>query len=149
MKYKKNKKLFNGGFTLIELLIVIAIIGILAGVVLVSTTSSVDKAKKSAAVSSMSSMLPELVTCQDDSGEAKSDAAPTGGATFICCTDNTCSVAVTGHDTAKWPDIAKTGYLYIKPTGSIQSTGNYTYTAKNAKDDVITCKYADNSCSQF
>ena len=41
---KKFMKTNNKSFTLIELLVVIVIIGILAGVIMISTSSSIDKA---------------------------------------------------------------------------------------------------------
>lgn len=148
----KNKIRFNKGFTLVELLIVIAIIGILSGVVLVSTGGAKDKAKRASVISTMSSILPELVTCQDDNGEAKNNAAPTATTpstnnTYVCCTDNNCTAAMTGH-IVKWPDIStKTGWKYAKPTGKIQDN-TYQFTATNAANtDTITCVYADNGCN--
>jgi len=64
MKMKKLKK----GFTLIELLIVIAIIGILASIILVSVSSGKTKAKDNAAMKTMSNIRASAQSCMIDTG---------------------------------------------------------------------------------
>jgi prepilin-type N-terminal cleavage/methylation domain-containing protein len=56
-------KKIQKGFTLIELLIVIAIIGILAGVILVSTNSARQKAQMSNVLQSVKSASSYMVGC--------------------------------------------------------------------------------------
>ncbi|EKE25765.1 MAG: hypothetical protein ACD_5C00037G0002 [uncultured bacterium] len=134
----KNKK----GFTLIELLIVIAIIGILAGVILVSTNSAVEKAKRTSALSTASSLLAELVTCQDDLGQA---STPPNSANEVCVDGS--GVAIAGH-TVKWPDVATgTGWAYgVTGAATDVANGTFYFTLDKATQVSIKCKMDGNTC---
>ena len=143
MKKQENKIIFRKGFTLIELLIVIAIIGILSSVVLVSTRSGVDKAKRASALTTAASALPELVTCQDDNGFVK--ALPAAGQT-ICWKDAAFSVAADGHSAA-WGDLSNTaGWAYAAGAGTL-AAGTYTFKVTKAGQTDILCDMAANSCN--
>ncbi|MEI7621913.1 MAG: type II secretion system protein, partial [Candidatus Moraniibacteriota bacterium] len=72
------------GFTLIELLIVIAIIGILAGVILVSTNTGRDKARKSAALQAVKSGMPYLAECNAAGAPLSLLAAGSSGGVTAC-----------------------------------------------------------------
>ena len=128
-------------------MITVAIIGILAGTVLVSTQGSMEKSRKASAITTASSVLPELVACQDDGGFAK-NAAPVA-TNPVCCTAVACGAAFAGH-TVTWPDVTtKTGWAYGATSGAL-STSNYVYTLTKTISGVvntITCSYATNDCN--
>jgi len=69
------------GFTLIELLIVIAIIAILAGIVIASTTGATKKARDSRRVSDIQSLQTAIIQYEADNGSypANLNALVTGG----------------------------------------------------------------------
>jgi prepilin-type N-terminal cleavage/methylation domain-containing protein len=79
-------KKIQKGFTLIELLIVIAIIGILAGVILVSTNNARNRAANNAIRSSMVSIKNGIANCCFGAAEGtlQAKAAGTLPATAMC-----------------------------------------------------------------
>jgi len=122
MQKTKKKKFFSKkGFTLIELLIVIAIIGILAGVILVSTSAARIKAQKSNAMQSVKSAAPYLTECLLNN-DTINDPTPTTGGELLC-----------NSSLNTWPDLTATGC---------------TYGAVNADTDItISCEAGNFVCN--
>lgn len=113
-------KKIQKGFTLIELLIVIAIIGILASVVLVSLNSSRTKAKYARAYSTLTSINSNAALCRAGGGLLSAPSSPTTGGGAIC---------TTAGWSQNWPDLTNTNMQYgafFNPGGAANT--NYRFT---------------------
>ena len=114
---------------------------------MVNSKSAVDKSKRSSALSTAQSVLPEIVACEDDGGVG---ALVPNSTKYICCTATDCASGYDGH-TAKWPNIfAQTGWNYdtANTTGSIIN-GDYIYIIKAPSGIIspdIKCSVASNTC---
>lgn len=108
-------------FTLIELLIVIAVIGILAGVVLVSTNSGRTKANDNKVFSMANSILKGVQVCSIFGIKIKTPSDPIFGGGTICFDGS--------NPEATWPDLTGTGWKYYDyvSTGSSCATSGNSY----------------------
>lgn len=123
-------KKIQKGFTLIELLIVIAIIGILAGVILVSTNSARTKAKVASWKATVrSTQAPAVMCCS--SGLPLSTTA---GAAMCSGGESWPTAAAIGGGTGT------TGTISISGTGNVNcspTSSNFNYTITPAATDLL------------
>lgn len=101
---------FQKGFTLIELLIVIAIIGILASIVMVSLSSAKSKSYRASALSTVAGLGSEFTFCNNDNLFVYMPADSATGAGRVCRDATPADVA---EHTIDWPTLSETGgYCY-------------------------------------
>ncbi len=121
------------GFTLIELMIVIVIIGMLAGIILVSTNGARTKSAVSAVKSSIRSIVPAGVICRG--ATPSPGTVQTGVPGDLLCSLN----AGAGGTSSPWPEISQCGTGASAPTFTVVGGGtdNWTVTLTNCQSLAI------------
>ncbi len=131
-----NRKLNKKGFTLVELLVVVAIIGILAAIVIVSTSGTTDRVRVASLQSTLSTVTLHANLCASDGGTVQAPTSATTGGGNVC--SSTTSTAAT-YPALNGQGLESANYQYI-------TTNNTTVSAGVGTTAVVTCTVGTGSC---
>jgi len=120
------------GFTLIEVMLVVAMVALLAAAVITSISGQREKARRTAALKTVNSILPYLTDCyMRNKGVVDWDNNTSGGNKNgdPFCEGTTKNIA--------WPNLSQTGCSYLTYDGA---GGSLTIDCDDDSNADITCK---------
>jgi len=137
----------HDAFTLIEIMVVIAIIGILSALVLVSMKSYGAKARASKAMAQLSSAIPSMVSCWGNGNVVNSP-----GSDAICAEPGMGGADIAGY--GKWPSLGSGDLANYSYSSSFDistpppSSGWYFFVTSGSSHDNlgICCNNTLSSC---